>query len=236
MALVKLPFIFSAIWGMNKTLTPPNVPSADEQTVPDAGEAILYSFTGWGIILMKSAFWASALGETGALLSPHIPTPPPGLFASLLGGIGRLNVYTPVTPAFLTGAALMTSSGLLRWLCYRTLGRFFTFQLSVRKEHALVTEGPYSIVRHPSYTGMFMGFAGFCVMNGSRRSWLRTSGVLNIPIVRVFGLVAFSVFAMTVACLGMRIPKEDEMLRKKFGDEWENWARHVRYRLIPGVW
>ncbi|KAG1813694.1 uncharacterized protein BJ212DRAFT_1275182 [Suillus subaureus] len=30
---------------------------------------------------------------------------------------------------------------------------FFTFHLSVRNEHTLVTTGPYSVVCHPSYLG-----------------------------------------------------------------------------------
>lgn len=29
--------------------------------------------------------------------------------------------------------------------------------------------------------------------------------------------------------------KEDEFLRREFGQRWEDWARKVRYRYLPGV-
>lgn len=30
--------------------------------------------------------------------------------------------------------------------------------------------------------------------------------------------------------------QEDEYLRKVFKEEWEQWARKVPYRLLPGVY
>ncbi|KAH7911532.1 hypothetical protein BJ138DRAFT_906417 [Hygrophoropsis aurantiaca] len=237
MSLAKLPFIFSSAWSMHKTFTPPNVPpSADEQAPSDVGEDLLRTFTVWGTIVMKSACWAVALSEAGALLSPYVSMPPSAPLAAQVGMLRQLNAPTPVTPAFVIGSALMTASGLLRWFCYRTLGRFFTFQLSVRKAHALVTDGPYSVVRHPSYTGALLGFIGVCMVHGSRTSWLRTSGVLDLTGVKALGVSAFSIYSLTVVCLGLRIPREDEMLHKRFRGEWEDWAHQVRYRLIPGIW
>lgn len=29
---------------------------------------------------------------------------------------------------------------------------------------------------------------------------------------------------------------EDDLMRKEFGKKWEEWAKVVRYRLIPGVY
>ena len=33
-----------------------------------------------------------------------------------------------------------------------------------------------------------------------------------------------------------RMPVEDEILKKEFGREWDEWARAVQYRLVPGVY
>jgi len=61
---------------------------------------------------------------------------------------------------FALGTLLAFSGGLLRWLCYRALGRHFTFQLTIKKNHTLVKEGPYSVVRHPGYTAFLLTFLG----------------------------------------------------------------------------
>jgi protein-S-isoprenylcysteine O-methyltransferase Ste14 len=33
-----------------------------------------------------------------------------------------------------------------------------------------------------------------------------------------------------------RVPEEDAMMRKQFGQEWERWAARVPYKSIPGVY
>ena len=50
--------------------------------------------------------------------------------------------------------------GYIRWACYRALGRLFTFEMSIRDNHELVTDGPYGWVRHPAYTGILLIVAG----------------------------------------------------------------------------
>lgn len=32
-----------------------------------------------------------------------------------------------------------------------------------------------------------------------------------------------------------RADVEDQVLRKEFGKEWEEWAQTVRYKFIPGI-
>ncbi|KAH7928311.1 hypothetical protein BV22DRAFT_1044696 [Leucogyrophana mollusca] len=237
MSLVKIPFILSAAWGIHKCFTAPNVtPPADEKVSPNASEEFLCSITVWGTVLVKGISWAGTFAEAAALVSPLLPAPSSGALASMLGIFNRINVHTTITPAFVVGSGLIASAGLLRWLCYRTLGRFFTFQLSVRRGHALVTSGPYSVVRHPSYTGMVMAYIGLGVLHGSRGSWLRTSGILDVFGVKPLVLSTFTLISVIVACLIMRIPGEDKVMRDRFKDEWDSWASQVRYRLIPSIW
>jgi len=48
-------------------------------------------------------------------------------------------------------------------MCYRTLGRHFTFQLSIKRNHTLVKDGPYAVVRHPGYTGYLLMVLGMLI-------------------------------------------------------------------------
>ena len=128
------------------------------------------------------------------------------------------------------------SAGLLRLQCYRTLGRFFTFEVSLRKGHQLVTAGPYSIVRHPSYTAMLLMYIGMVLWFTSGGAWLRESGVLATFL---GSSVAFGVMAIAsgiAVSLCRRVPLEDELLKESFKQEWEHWAGRVPYALIPLVY
>ena len=134
------------------------------------------------------------------------------------------------------GMVLVISAGLLRIQCYRTLGRFFTFEVSIHKGHQLVTTGPYSIVRHPSYSGSLLMCIGMILWFTSGGSWLRESGVLDtVP----GSTVAFGVLALLssiAVSLCLRVKLEDELLKNSFKQEWEHWARRVPYDLIPWVY
>ena len=55
---------------------------------------------------------------------------------------------------------MIALGGYIRWACYRALGRLFTFEMSIRDNHELVTDGPYGWVRHPAYTGILLIVAG----------------------------------------------------------------------------
>ncbi|KAF9963500.1 hypothetical protein BGZ65_002840 [Modicella reniformis] len=55
---------------------------------------------------------------------------------------------------------LNIASVLLRRWSYKTLDRFFTYQLTIRPGHQLVKTGPYRYLRHPSYTGLLVNFVG----------------------------------------------------------------------------
>lgn len=55
---------------------------------------------------------------------------------------------------FNIGMILMISGGLLRVWSYRTLDKFFTFELSVSEEQKIIDKWPYALVRHPSYLAL----------------------------------------------------------------------------------
>ncbi|KAG1733695.1 hypothetical protein EDB19DRAFT_1639445 [Suillus lakei] len=147
-----------------------------------------------------------------------------------------LSIPTPITPAFLAGSLAVAIGGALRLYCILTLGKLWSFQLSVRKEHRLVTSGPYSVVRHPSYTGLLLQCVGIVVMYGSEGSWMRRSGILQVPFIQA---LAVNDFLFVVICAWVSISRpavEDKMLQRALGEEWKNWAEGVEYRLLPGVY
>lgn len=81
-----------------------------------------------------------------------------------------------------------------------------------------------------------MQVVGILILHGSPTSWLRHSGILDIPGLKL--AVAAWLAQMMIAMINLvcRVSQEDEVLKSAFGDEWERWAKVVRYRLIPGVY
>ncbi|KAF9896522.1 hypothetical protein BX616_007290, partial [Lobosporangium transversale] len=54
----------------------------------------------------------------------------------------------------------LAGSQLRAW-SFRTLSWFFTYQLTIRPNHRLITTGPYTYLRHPSYTGGVLNLGAF---------------------------------------------------------------------------
>lgn len=142
-----------------------------------------------------------------------------------------------LTPFFIAGTLLASFGSLLRLACYRHLGRYFTFELALRKEHKLITDGPYGFVRHPSYLGSTCYFTGVLVCQFGDGSWWKEGGLWGSALGRVVGTwwllyVAFLLVSLVI----IRVPKEDEVLRKEFGKQWVEWSKRTPYRLFPGIY
>lgn len=141
-----------------------------------------------------------------------------------------------ITSMSLLATTLVCSGSLVRLWCYRTLGKMFTYQLSLRKDHKLVTTGPYAIVRHPSYMGYILVNLGiFCWCVG-RGSWVRESGMLNTVAGKFAAGGAFAFMLFTLNSVRTRLSREDELLRQEFKTEWLEWQRRAPYMLVPGIY
>ncbi|KAG1807846.1 uncharacterized protein BJ212DRAFT_1281434, partial [Suillus subaureus] len=136
---------------------------------------------------------------------------------------------------FIMGTILVFMGCLGRMWCFRVMGRHFTHELSLRKDHSLVTAGPYNIVRHPGYAASWIASLGISLICASPGSFMLSSGWLSTYFGRVvFGVWVLQVILSVVLSFARSI-SEDAMLRKRFGGEWDRWSKRVCYRLIPGV-
>jgi protein-S-isoprenylcysteine O-methyltransferase Ste14 len=151
------------------------------------------------------------------------------------GAHHSLVALTSLSNRFLAGAALMVSSAALRVWCYRTLGSLFTFEVSIKPEHKLVTSGPYAYVRHPSYTAVGLMMAGAVACISSPDGYARHSGVADTVLGRWWLWTWYVLSAFSVLSLGKRGRVEDDALRKEFGGQWEQYRARVPYKFVPGL-
>lgn len=244
---VKIPLLLGAAVGTHISGTaPPSPPLSESEKLPKGKmgftDRVLSMLIRVGVPKFNKYFyWLSTSVEILAIIAARYPvlftvfaksngaTNPWTSFLIQSGGKVRLNTVQVL------GCALCIFGGYLRGRCYRELGHMFTYQLSVRQKHRLVTTGPYAVVRHPSYTGMTMVAFGnlLCVLGPG--SWVREIGVMQTTIGRVF-VGSWALVRIAIAFLGMkRSSIEDEMMKKQFPDEWVEWSSRVRYKFIPGV-
>lgn len=113
----------------------------------------------------------------------------------------------------LTGIGLMLLGGWLRRICMDHLGDDFTGFVQTRPDQALVTTGPYRLVRHPSYLGAWLVMTGLGVAIG------------NAP-----GLVLLTLFGGLVYLYRARV--EERALSIRLGPAYRDYAS-VRKRFIP---
>jgi protein-S-isoprenylcysteine O-methyltransferase Ste14 len=63
-------------------------------------------------------------------------------------------------PLLLAGIGTMLLGVALRWYAIWTLGRYFTRDVAVSADQAVVQHGVYRLIRHPAYSGTFLTMFG----------------------------------------------------------------------------
>jgi len=136
---------------------------------------------------------------------PGKPFLPP--VAVLSGSMGI--VFSAFTLALAVGSVWLIAAAA------STLGRQWALAARLVEGHKLITVGPYRFVRNPIYTGML----GMLVATGlAMEHWTAL-------------VVAVVLFAIGMV---IRVRSEEKLLRHAFGEEFEDYARHVP-AVVPGI-
>ncbi len=153
---------------------------------------------GWFILIsLRLIGWTTMLGIWAYVLNPEwmawaaVPLPP------WLRWIG---------------VGLLPFTGLWVTWTFRHLGKNLTDTVVTRKEHTLVTSGPYRWVRHPFYVGGGLGIAAISLVTAN--AYLAVAGLLVLIL------------------LAVRTRTEEEKLIERFGDEYRQYMRRTG-RFFP---
>lgn len=126
--------------------------------------------------------------------------------------------WTPHLPTGLQiGAIVIFILGCVLTLWAMSTNRFYSsaVRLQFDRGHTLCNTGPYRYIRHPGYLGMIMYGLASPIFLGS--FWA------VLPIALVVGLLV------------VRTRLEDKTLHQKLPG-YREYAKRVRYRLVPGIW
>jgi protein-S-isoprenylcysteine O-methyltransferase Ste14 len=136
--------------------------------------------------------------------------------AFLLAFVGAWSFTKRVQlPMFAAGVSLILLGSLLRRYCWRTLGKYFTGDVRARSDQPVIRTGPYSLVRHPSYTAGMMMFIGIGLALGN---WVSLA-LLTIA---------------TIATYSYRVVIEERTLLDTIGEPYGSYMKE-RKRFIPYI-
>jgi len=247
--LAEIATLLVANWAMKTAMTSPNPPpSKNEQkqflTTGSKKDPLLLSiktFTSvYSICFNLFSILEVFAVVTGKLLWDYDLARPNAQWPSFPACVQRARSLgaeqTTISPERLVGFVLVVAGTLLRIECYRCLAKNFTYELSVKKDHKLVTDGPYKFVRHPAYLGGLSVIIGGVLMSLGRGSWWHVHALPKGGWWSGVG-VAFAVLGLFFSLGGIqRTGVEDEVMRARFGDEWVRWSKNTPARLLPLIY
>jgi len=114
---------------------------------------------------------------------------------------------------FYAGIGMMVIGLLLREWAVVTLREFFSYTVRVREDHSVVQTGPYTLVRHPAYSGTMLIVVGVaCALRS----------LAGIIILIILFTLAFT----------YRITIEEKLLTQQLGRSYMEYMKRTK-RLIP---
>jgi protein-S-isoprenylcysteine O-methyltransferase Ste14 len=181
--------------------------------------AMLLSLVLW---LGLGIYWEIAAFGAGATRSSEPRAS--RLFHLTLVSIGQALILIPIPgplrarflpdalPLVVAGLAIEAASVALSIWARQALGRNWSGAVSSKVDHELVRGGPYRLVRHPIYSGMYA---------------LSLGTALAVGEVRTLVGIAF-----LVAAFWRKIRQEERLLEALFGPAWDDYRRTAR-AVIP---
>ena len=114
------------------------------------------------------------------------------------------------------GSVLVVFGLLYRWYAVRSLGKYFRVKISLISKQKLITNGIYTNIRHPSYTGLLCYYLG-----------------LGLIMQNSCSLVLLIVFPLYVVLNRVRL--EEIFLVENFGDSYKTYQKKS-FRLIRFIY
>lgn len=137
------------------------------------------------------------------------------LFSDALEQGWRARRVVPPAQAWALAGVVLTYCGVA-FACWARviLGRNWSAMVTVKQDHQLVRSGPYSIVRHPIYSGLLLAGLGTALAVGEVRGFL----------------------AVALAFVGWLIKSrsEERFMIEEFGDEYLEYRRRTG-GLVPFI-
>lgn len=112
------------------------------------------------------------------------------------------------------GIIICVAGMSLAILSRRHLGKNWNFAPAIKEDQELITTGPYSIIRHPMYTGMLAAMFGAALVYG----WL--------------WLAAAVLFSITFT---HKLKAEQKLMHTQFGEKYSAYMHRTK-ALIPFIW
>ncbi len=136
-------------------------------------------------------------------------------FNAVRGGIFSLALY-PSTPIVAWIGVVLVALGLAYAVWARLhLGRMWSAVVTVKAEHRIIRTGPYTLTRHPIYTGMLLAVVGTVLVRDTVASLIGCALITT-------GFV-------------LKLRQEEQMLTDHFGDDYRVYREQVP-ALIPRPW
>jgi protein-S-isoprenylcysteine O-methyltransferase Ste14 len=120
------------------------------------------------------------------------------------------------TLLFAVGIFLMLAGVAFRWYSIRVLGKYFTRQVAIQPGQTVVENGPYRLIRHPSYSGALLTIFGLGL---AFTNWLSLIGVVTLA------FVGYS----------YRVWVEEKTLVNALGEPYRQYMKRTK-RFIPFVY
>ena len=135
-----------------------------------------------------------------------------------VSGLDRRFQWSGPTPVWAQAGGFVAVAAGMAWTNWAVAAnRFFSGLVRIQRDrgHHVVDTGPYRFVRHPGYAGSMVYMIGVTFALGSR--------------------VALAAATVLCAVLALRTALEDRTLQEEL-EGYADYARRVRFRIVPGVW
>lgn len=114
------------------------------------------------------------------------------------------------------GLTFLVLGVVFRLVVISQLGKYFTVDVTIRKDHQIITNGFYQYLRHPSYAFSLLTFLGLAIVLNNYIAAI----VLFVPVFLMF------IFRMNI---------EEKALIEQFGKDYTDYIQATK-RIIPYIY